>query len=158
MISSARNFEARQHARAAAEQANKSKAEFLTVMSHELRTPLNAIGGYAELLEIRLHGPVTPDQLAALQRIQRSPRHLLGLINGILNCAKVDAGIVEYDLQRVCLDEVLAMCEALIAPQLSAKELAFDFGRGSLWALRARRSREDAADPAELAQQRDQIH
>ena len=137
LIASARNFEAGERARAAAESANRGKAEFLTVMSHELRTPLNAIGGYAELLEMGLHGPVTPDQVASLQRIKKSQRHLLGLINGILNFAKVDSGNIEYELQRVSMDEVLAACEALIAPQLRAKNLAFDFagGQRGLFAL-----------------------
>ncbi|MBA2685854.1 MAG: GAF domain-containing protein [Gemmatimonadaceae bacterium] len=126
VISNARNYEAGLQARAAAEQANRSKAEFLTVMSHELRTPLNAIGGYAELIEMGLHGPVTPDQTASLQRIQRSQRHLLGLINGILNFAKVDAGVIEYEVERVSIAEVMSTCEALIVPQLRSKELAFN--------------------------------
>lgn len=126
-ISNARNSESAESARVAAEAANRSKAEFLTVMSHELRTPLNAIGGYAELLEMGLNGPVTPDQIAALQRIQRSQRHLLGLINGILNFAKVDAGMVEYDLEKVSLDEVSAACEALVSPQARAKNIALEF-------------------------------
>ncbi len=126
IITSSRNYEAGVQARAAAEQANKSKAEFLTVMSHELRTPLNAIGGYAELIEMGLHGPVTPAQIAALQRIQRSQRHLLWLINGILNFAKVDAGVVEFELNSVSMSEVMATCEALTSPQLRIKELDFE--------------------------------
>lgn len=130
VISSARNYEAGLQARIAAEQANRSKAEFLTVMSHELRTPLNAIGGYAELIEMGLHGPVTAEQVAALKRIQRSQRHLLGLINGILNFAKVDAGIIEYELQRVSIAEVMATCEALISPQLGVKKLDFELAGG----------------------------
>jgi signal transduction histidine kinase len=113
-------------ARRRADEANRAKGEFLAVMSHELRTPLNAIGGYAELLEMGLHGPVTPEQRTALDRIQRSQRHLLGLINGVLNYAKVDAGAVHYALEEVRLDEVLATCEALVAPQARAKGLALD--------------------------------
>jgi len=96
-------------------------------MSHELRTPLNAIGGYAELLEMGVHGPVTPDQRIALERIQRSQRHLLGLINGVLNYAKIDAGVVSYDLADIVLSELLATSEALTAPQLKAKGLVFHF-------------------------------
>lgn len=110
-------------ARRAAEAASTAKSDFLAVMSHELRTPLNAIGGYAELMEMGIRGPVTLQQRADLDRIQRAQRHLLGLINGVLNYAKVDAGAVHYELADVPLDEVLAACEALIAPQTRAKGL-----------------------------------
>jgi signal transduction histidine kinase len=92
-------------------------------MSHELRTPLNAIGGYAELMEMGVHGPVTPEQRADLARIQRSQRHLLGLINGVLNYAKIDAGVVHYDVADVPLADVLPTCEALVAPQARARRL-----------------------------------
>ena len=76
-------------ARAEAEAANRSKSEFLAVMSHELRTPLNAIGGYAELMEMGIRGPVTAARRREdLRRIQTSQRHLLGLINEVLNYAE----------------------------------------------------------------------
>ncbi|MEO7086164.1 MAG: ATP-binding protein [Gemmatimonadaceae bacterium] len=106
-----------------AESANRAKMDFLTVMSHELRTPLNAIGGYTALLELGIHGPVTADQRTSLERIQRSQRHLLGLINGVLNFAKVDAGAVTYENNDVHLAEVLATCESLISPQVRMKQL-----------------------------------
>ena len=114
-------------AQAAAEAASRAKSEFLAVMSHELRTPLNAITGYVDLIEMGLHGPVTPEQRADLERIQRSQRHLTGLINGVLNYSRLEAGAVHYEVQDVVLDEVLATCEALIAPQLSARRLAMAF-------------------------------
>jgi signal transduction histidine kinase/PAS domain-containing protein len=120
-------YEAERAARADAEAANRAKSEFLAVMSHELRTPLNAIGGYAELIELGIRGPVTQDQRADLARIQKSQQHLLGLINGVLNYARVDAGAVDYALAHVPLDEVLATCEALIAPQVRAKRLTLSF-------------------------------
>ena len=115
-------------ARAEAEAANLAKSEFLAVMSHELRTPLNAIGGYAELIEMSIHGPVTAEQRTALERIQRSQRHLLGLINGVLNYAKMDAGAVRYSVENVPMHEVLATCEELTAPQVLAKALTFRYG------------------------------
>jgi signal transduction histidine kinase len=114
---------------AEAEMANKEKSDFLTVMSHELRTPLNAILGHSQLIELGVYGPVTKDQLAALDRIQRSQRHLLGLINGVLNYAKIDAGALEYFVTDVHLDEALTTCEALIAPQARAKQLDFRYPR-----------------------------
>lgn len=110
-------------ARADAETANRAKSEFLAVMSHELRTPLNAIGGHAQLIELGVHGPVTNEQLTALERIQRSQRHLLGLINGVLNYAKIDAGVVIFDIVDVHVDEVLATCGAITAPQARTKQL-----------------------------------
>jgi len=114
-------------ARGEAEAANRSKSEFLAVMSHELRTPLNAIGGYTELIELGIRGPVTPEQRSDLARIQQSQRHLLGLINGVLNYARVEAGAVSYDVENVPLDEILTTCEALIAPQVRARRLTLHY-------------------------------
>ena len=108
-------------ARSEAEHANAAKAQFLAMMSHELRTPLNAIGGYAQLLSLGLRGPVTAEQQEDLERIDRSQRHLLSLINDILNFAKIEAGHVDVVVRPVALAEVLASVEPLVAPQLRAK-------------------------------------
>ncbi|MDQ2665740.1 MAG: PAS domain-containing sensor histidine kinase [Gemmatimonadota bacterium] len=113
-----------EEAREAAELANRAKGEFLAVMSHELRTPLNAIGGYTELVELGIHGPVTADQAKALARVQQSQRHLLGLINGVLNYSRIEVGAVKYMVEPVMMDEVLTTCEALLAPQAHAKEIS----------------------------------
>ncbi len=107
----------------AAEEANRVKSEFLATMSHELRTPLNAIGGYAELLEMGVRGPITERQREDLQRIQASQRHLLGLINEVLNYAKLETGAVHYDVGDVAVRAVLTSAEALVAPQAQAKGL-----------------------------------
>jgi signal transduction histidine kinase len=79
-------------ARAEAEAANQAKSDFLATMSHELRTPLNAIIGYSDLLDLEIAGSLTPDQRHHIVRIRTSGRHLLGLVNEVLDLAKVEAG------------------------------------------------------------------
>jgi PAS domain S-box-containing protein len=122
-VERARLFEAEHSARAEAERANRAKSEFLAVMSHELRTPLNAIGGYAELMEMGIRGPITPQQREDLRRVQTSQRHLLGLINEVLNYAKLETGTVHYDVADVRLRDAIAGAEALVAPQAQARQL-----------------------------------
>lgn len=114
-----------EEAKRIAEQANRAKSDFLAVMSHELRTPLNAIGGYAELMELGIHGAVTDGQRELLDRMQRSQRHLLGLINQVLNYARIDSGNARYDISDVPLDEVLRPADAMVLPQLRAKGLRY---------------------------------
>jgi len=116
-----------ERAKELAESASRAKSDFLAVMSHELRTPLNAIGGYTELLELGVHGPVTPEQTQALERIQKSQRHLLGLINGVLNYTRVESGAVRYAVEVVRVSELIANAEMLVSPQMSANELKFDW-------------------------------
>jgi signal transduction histidine kinase len=124
-MENARLYAAERAARGEAEAANRAKMEFLTTMSHELRTPLNAIGGHAQLLQLGIHGPVTDPQQDALGRIQSSQAHLLGLINDVLNFAKLDAGKVEDQIADVPLEPLVASVAALVAPQLAAKAIHY---------------------------------
>ena len=111
-----------------AERANRARTDFLAVMSHELRTPLNAIGGYAQLIELGVRGPVTPEQHADLERIQRSQRHLLGLVNEVLNYAKLEAGSVAFDIADVDVRAAISEAEALVRLQADTKGLTLTVG------------------------------
>ena len=114
-------------ARQSAEEANLAKARFLATMSHELRTPLNAIAGYTELLSMGVHGPITNEQRADLDRIERSQRYLLSLINDVLNFSKIEAGHVAFALQNFRIDPLLRSLEAFVSPQLKAKNIRYSY-------------------------------
>jgi signal transduction histidine kinase len=114
-----------ERARASAEHANRAKSQFLAVMSHELRTPLNAIAGHVQLMQMGLHGPVTEGQVAALARIERGQRHLLRLINDVLNLARIETGRLEYAITEVVVQDVVAELAPMVEPQLAAKSLTY---------------------------------
>ena len=104
-----------------ARNANQAKSAFLSSMSHELRTPLNAILGFAQILASK-DMPTTPEQkLEFSGHILKSGRHLLTLINEILDLAKVEAGAVSLSMEPVLLAEVLAECKGMIAPLAAAR-------------------------------------
>jgi len=124
--------EARTAAEAAqeeAEVANRAKADFLASMSHELRTPLNAIGGYVNLIEMGIHGPVTDAQKTALERVSASQQHLLTLINDVLSFAKIEAGHISFARDDVPAREVMSAVDALVAPLAQTKGIELTVAR-----------------------------
>ena len=143
-IDNARLFEEAVAARAEAESANAAKAQFLASMSHELRTPLNAIGGYAELIELGVLGPVTEKQQEALGRVRRSQRHLNFLVDQVLSFARIEAGKVHLEIVTVPVNDAVSRLADLIAPQAAGKQLKYEFdGCGPDIAVRADRDRLD---------------
>ena len=115
------------HARREVEKANEAKSTFLATMSHELRTPLNAIGGYAALMLAEIRGPITADQRRDLERINRNQRHLLSVINDILNFAKVESGQLRLNLADISMNEALGELESLVAPMLLEKKISYEY-------------------------------
>jgi PAS domain S-box-containing protein len=110
----------------ALERASAAKDLFLSSMSHELRTPLNAIIGFTGTLLMRLAGPLTPDQERQLKTIQTSGKHLLTMINDVLDLAKIESGKVELQLQEMSCQEVLAEVASALRPLAESKSLTFD--------------------------------
>jgi PAS domain S-box-containing protein len=108
---------------AEATEANHAKSAFLAAMSHELRTPLNAIGGYAQLIEMGVRGPITEDQRVDLLKIQRSKNHLDSLVSDVLNFAKLGSGKIEYRVKDVDVDETFQSVIEMVTPQATEKQL-----------------------------------
>jgi signal transduction histidine kinase len=113
-----------ERARAAADAANRAKSEFLANMSHELRTPINAVLGYGELLEMEIAGPITEGQRVHLERIRSSGRHLLTLINDILDLAKVEAGQLTVQHNRETLESVVREALTIVEGQYTERGVA----------------------------------
>ena len=110
-------------ARRHAESADKAKSDFLATMSHEIRTPINAVLGYTELLDLGLTGAVNDAQRVQLARIRSSAQHLLGLINEVLDLAKIEAGEVRVDSGAMLVTAAADAAIALVRPQAAAKSL-----------------------------------
>ena len=119
-----RQLVAEREARLEAEAASRAKSEFLAIMSHELRTPLNAVLGYSELLELGISGPLTDKMREQVGRIRMSGVHLLGLVNDILDLAKVEAGRLQVSSDPASAEGTVTAALALIQPQAAARGLA----------------------------------
>jgi len=115
-----RGEKALEQARDEADRANKAKSEFLSRMSHELRTPLNAILGFGQLLERQ--NP-TPLQRNRIQHVINAGRHLLGLINEVLDISRIEAGRMQLSLEPVCVDEAIAETLDLMRPLANEREI-----------------------------------
>jgi len=113
------------------ERANQLKSEFLASMSHELRTPLNAIIGFSDLLSEQTAGPLVPKQLRFVNHIQQGARHLLALINDILDLSKVEAGRLELNRENVSVPVVLAEVLTSIRPAAAAKNIVVQSSIGT---------------------------
>ncbi len=108
------------------ENANLAKDRFLASMSHELRTPLNAIIGFTGTLLMKLPGPLLPDQEKHLRTVQTSGRHLLSLIDDLLDLAKIESGKVEIHLEPVACQSVVEEVVTTLQPAAEAKGLKFE--------------------------------
>jgi PAS domain S-box-containing protein len=108
------------------EHANRMKSRFLASMSHDLRTPLNSILGFSELLAEQSIGTLNEKQSRFIDHIRNSGRHLLDLINDVLDLSKIEAGQLQLARTSLSLPAVLNQVHADIGPQLKAKRLAFD--------------------------------
>ncbi len=130
----ARQLSHEREARLAAEGASHAKSNFLAIMSHELRTPLNAILGYSEIMEMGLSGDVSETMRGHLGRVQSSGRHLLRLVNDILDIAKVEAGNLSVASVPADISDAIAPAIALVEPQAAAKgvDLVFTPADGDL--------------------------
>ncbi len=109
-----------QEAKEEAERANMAKSEFLSRMSHELRTPLNAILGFGQILELQETEPLAKESVG---HILKGGRHLLGLINEVLDIAKVESGNVELSMEPVVVEEVVQDAYALVTPLAGEREI-----------------------------------
>jgi signal transduction histidine kinase len=121
------DLEERSRIAAAAEEkahsASKAKSDFLAMMSHEIRTPINAVVGYSELLALGLSGPLSAEQSAQVDRIQKSTQHLLQLVNEILDLAKIESGTLRVDAGHGQVGKTVDAAMDLVRTQADAKNI-----------------------------------
>lgn len=129
------------NAKEAAEEANQAKSVFLASMSHELRTPLNSIIGFAQMLDMGAVVPLDPSQKEPIGHILGSGRHLLGLINEVLDLARIEAGRMDLSPARMTLDPVIEEAVALTRPAAEARHIAVNHDCHTTMVVRADEAR-----------------
>jgi signal transduction histidine kinase len=107
------------------EEASQHKSQFLANMSHELRTPLNAILGYTELMADGAYGEPSEKMLGILKRLEANGKHLLGLINDVLDLSKIEAGQLELELSDYCVQDIVQTVRSTLEPLAADKKLSF---------------------------------
>lgn len=130
-------------ARREAERATRAKSEFLSSMSHELRTPLNAVLGFAQMLEFNPKQPLTEQQKFSVDHILSGGRHLLELINDVLDLAKVESGKLELKIEDIELDRVFERCRDIIDPLAEKNGISLTMSTDTGIAVRADKTRID---------------
>ena len=124
-IENVRLFEEIQDKSRQLEVASQHKSQFLANMSHELRTPLNAILGYTELMADGIYGELPEKTMGVLKRLESNGRHLLGLINDVLDLSKIEAGQLVLDLSDYSLEDIAQTVRSTLEPLAADKKLAF---------------------------------
>jgi signal transduction histidine kinase len=121
-----RSMRAAAASEAEAQEANRAKSEFLANMSHEIRTPINAILGYTDLMELGVSGQVTEQQRTQLERIRVSGNHLIGLIDDLLDFARLDVASMSIDQRVVPATQSISTSLTVVTPQAKAKGVELD--------------------------------
>ena len=140
------------------EAASQHKSEFLANMSHELRTPLNAVIGFSEVLREKMFGELNDKQAEYVHDIHASGRHLLSLINDILDLSKIEAGKVELELSEFDLPNTIDGTLTLVRERAARHGLEMGLSLDDAARQHRRRRAQGAPDPAQPAVQRREVH
>jgi GAF domain-containing protein len=124
-IENVRLFEEIQDKSRQVEEASKHKSQFLANMSHELRTPLNAILGYTELILDNIYGEAPDKMRTVMERVQSNGKHLLGLINDVLDLSKIEAGQLVLSIQDYSIKDIVHGVYSAVEPLANSKKLSF---------------------------------